>query len=116
VVKPGPSHKITPIIINPGNPATRDTLNVLYIGATPPDPELEGQPNQPATGDDTNTFDDEDLSPNNFLNPATLLPYPLIATDSTIFRIPVTNNYTDKTATLWAFIDWNGDGQFNGRF
>ena len=112
--QPGPSHKITPIIINPGNPATRDTLNVLYIGATPPDPELEGQPNQPATGDDTNTFDDEDLSPSNFLNPVTLLPYPLIATDSTVFRVPVTNNYTGKTATLWAFIDWNGDGLFNG--
>lgn len=108
--QPGPSHKIVPIIVT--TPAL-DTLYAMYIGATPPDPELEGQPNQPATGDDTNTFDDEDLSPNNFLNPVTLLPYPLISTDSTVFRIPVTNNL-GKRATLWAFIDWNGDGQFNG--
>jgi len=105
---PGPSHKIVPIV------TPQDTLHALYIGATPPDPEIEGQPNQAATGDDNNTFDDEDLSPNNFLNPVTLLPYPLIATDSTVFRIPVTNNYPGKTATLWAFIDWNGDGLFNG--
>ncbi|AEE48224.1 GEVED domain-containing protein [Haliscomenobacter hydrossis] len=104
----GPSHKIY-AIDNGAGPVTS-----LYIGATPPDAEPQGNPNQPATGDDNNGIDDEDLSPNNFLNPTTLLPYPLIATDSTVLRIPVTNNFLNKTATLWAFIDWNGDGQFNG--
>ncbi|WP_353480520.1 GEVED domain-containing protein [Haliscomenobacter sp.] len=106
--QPGPSHKIY-AIDNGAGPVTS-----LYIGATPPDAEPEGNPNQPATGDDNNGVDDEDLSANNFLNPTTLLPYPLIATDSTVLRIPVTNNFTNKTATLWAFIDWNGDGLFNG--
>ncbi len=106
--QPGPSHKIY-AIDNGAGPVTS-----LYIGAIPPDAEPEGNPNQPATGDDNNGVDDEDLSANNFLNPTTLLPYPLIATDSTVLRIPVTNNFLNKAATLWAFIDWNGDGQFNG--
>jgi hypothetical protein len=107
----GPSHKI--YAIDHDNNAGTAPIVSLYIDATFPDPEIEGQPNQPATGDDNNA-DDEDLTVNNFLNPVTLLPYPLIATDSTILRIPVTNNFPNKTATLWAFIDWNGDGQFNG--
>jgi len=107
----GPSHKIVPILVTT---PTLDTLSALYIGATAPDPEIEGQPNGPASGDDTNGFDDEDLSAANFLNPVTLLPYPLIASDNTILRIPVTNNYSNKTAKVWAFIDWNGDGLFNG--
>ncbi|WP_373551754.1 GEVED domain-containing protein [Haliscomenobacter sp.] len=106
--QPGPSHKIYAIDNGAGPVPT------IFIGATPPDAEPEGQDNQPATGDDNNGIDDEDLSANNFLNPVTLLPYPLIASDSIVLRIPATNNFPNKAGVIRAFIDWNGDGLFNG--
>ncbi|WP_353482190.1 GEVED domain-containing protein [Haliscomenobacter sp.] len=110
--QPGPSHKI--YAIDPDGDSGNPPVTSLYIGATAPDAENEGQPNQAASGDDFNGFNDEDLTINNFIDPNTLAPYPLIAGEPIRLRVPVVNNFPAKTATLWAFIDWNGDGIFTG--
>ncbi len=109
--QPGPSHKIRAIDHdnNPNSP----NVYAMYIGATPPDPETDAFPGKPASGDDLNGVDDEDLAESNFLHPTTLTSYPLISSTPTVFRVPVTNN-SNRSATLWAFIDWNGDGSFTG--
>ena len=108
----GPSHRITATDHDndPGTPS----IHALYIGGTAPDPELEGQANQFAKGDDNTLPDDEDLSFRNFVHPTTGIPYPLVVTNNIILRVPVVNNYINRAATLWAFIDWNGDGEFDG--
>ena len=108
----GPSHRITATDHDndPGTPS----IHALYIGRIAPDPELEGQANQFATGDDNTLPDDEDLSYRDFVHPTTGNTYPLVVTNNIILRVPVVNNYRNRAATLWAFIDWNGDGEFNG--
>ena len=81
----GPSH-----IITPG----------LYLGASV-DNELDGQPDATASGDGS----DEDLAAftaNLNLAPGNTLTLPLSVT-----------NTTGSTAYLEAWIDWNGDGDFN---
>ncbi|WP_373551753.1 GEVED domain-containing protein [Haliscomenobacter sp.] len=110
--QPGPSHKIYAIDLD--GDGSNPPVTSLYIGATAPDAENEGQPNQAASGDDFNGFNDEDLTIANFIDPTTLAPYPLIAGEPIRLRVPVVNNFPAKTATLWAFIDWNGDGIFTG--
>jgi hypothetical protein len=108
----GASHLIDSVDLDP----TVSGVNrqpAMFIGATPPDPELDGQPSAMANADDNTIIDDEDLSESNFLSPTTFLPYPLVSSTPTILRVPVTNNL-NKSATLWAFIDWNGDGSFTG--
>ncbi len=107
---PGPSHRIRNIDVDPG--LGKDYKNAIYIGATVPDAEKDGKPTHLANGDDLIYNDDEDLNPLSFLNPATNLPYPLISGETTRFRVPYTNNYSDKPGKIWVFIDWNSDGDF----
>ncbi len=108
----GASHKIA-TTDHDNNPGTVETF-ALFIGATPPDPEPDGQPHAQAFGDDENGVpDDEDLSSVNFVNAANVQDS-IVAGEFIRLRVPVVNNYIDSTATLWAFIDWNGDGAFTG--
>jgi hypothetical protein len=108
----GASHKIA-TTDHDNNPGTVETF-ALFIGATPPDPEPDGQPHAQAFGDDENGVpDDEDLSSVNFVNAANVQDS-IVAGEFIRLRVPVVNNYVDSTATLWAFIDWNGDGAFTG--
>ncbi|NRB65195.1 MAG: hypothetical protein HRU40_19630, partial [Saprospiraceae bacterium] len=81
----------------------------IWIGATRPEADDDGQPATNADGDDMDGFDDEDLSPSNFTN--TLTNNVLIAGDTINFRIPVVN-YTTTTGILVVFIDWDEDGIF----
>lgn len=84
----GPSHVIVPD---------------LQIGAAV-DGETDGQPNATATGDDTaGTPDDED---------GVTLPSSITAGTTATFAVDVTNN-TGSAATLYGFVDWNGDGDFD---
>ncbi|NRB64796.1 MAG: hypothetical protein HRU40_17525, partial [Saprospiraceae bacterium] len=103
--QPGPSHKITSVI------SAMDTVAALYIGATVPDAEVQGQPDATAMGDDNNTEDDEDLTVDNFVNPSSGLPTPIISGEPIRLVIPYTNNLT-VPANIYAFIDWNADGDF----
>ncbi|RWZ52767.1 DUF11 domain-containing protein [Labedella phragmitis] len=74
----------------------------LTIG-TELDAEADGQPTAGADGDDTTGIDDEDA----FSTPVVLNPG---ATAAEI-TVPVTNS-TGTTATLYGWIDANGDGVF----
>ncbi|MBI1298716.1 DUF11 domain-containing protein, partial [bacterium] len=83
----GPSHRI---------------IETLFMGATV-DAETNGQPSADATGDDVNgTPDDED---------GVTLPVFLAGNPATV-AVTVTNN-TGVAATLYGFIDFNGDGDFD---
>ncbi len=106
----GPNHRIRYIDVDPS--PVKNYKNSLYIGATPPDAEKDGKPTHLANGDDNIFIDDEDLSPANFLNPTTNTPYPLLSSEPIRLRIPIVNNSSDKAATVWAYIDWNSDGDF----
>ncbi len=102
---PGPSHRISAVHVGGGV-----YRNGLFIGATPPDMENEGQPTANADGDDmTFTPDDEDLSPTNFTNPLT--NNRLIAGNTITLTVPYVN-ITGVNAKMIAFIDWNADGDF----
>ncbi|CAN5605541.1 hypothetical protein BH10CHL1_BH10CHL1_03290 [soil metagenome] len=77
----------------------------LHIGVTE-DNELDGQRNSMALGDDTNPTgqpDDED---------GVTLPAQFIAGQTALITVTVVNT-TSQNATLYSFIDWNGDGDFN---
>ncbi|PDV99309.1 SdrD B-like domain-containing protein, partial [Candidatus Chloroploca asiatica] len=83
----GPSHAITP---------------GLRIGAAI-DAERDGQPNATATGDDLNgILDDED----GVTLPAFVTGLPATVTVQVL-------NITGRPATLYGFIDFNGDGTFD---
>ena len=86
----GPSHVIDPNI---------------YMGYSTVDDESDGQPTGNADGDDNNgtTPDDED-------GPQTALTF--TEGEYALVTIAATNN-TGSAATLYGFIDWNGDGDFN---
>lgn len=73
----------------------------LQIGATI-DNETDGQPLAGADGDDTNGDDEDGVD---FTNVA------FSAGNSINVPVVVTNN-TGSDATLYAFIDWNNDGDF----
>ncbi len=103
--QPGPSHKITSVI------TPTDTFPALYIGANVPDAEIQGQPQAKALGDDNNLEDDENLDADNFVNPTTNTPMPIVSGDPIRLQVPYTNNL-DVPANLMAFIDWNADGDF----
>ncbi len=86
----GPAHVIT------------DTLFMGTNFATDIDSEGDGQPNATATGDNTVNLDDE-----------TAVTFPTFTPgQSANVTVSVTNN-TGGDATLYGFIDWNKDGDFN---
>jgi uncharacterized repeat protein (TIGR01451 family) len=83
----GPSHLIT---------------STLRLGASV-DAERDGQPTATANGDDIFTSDDED----------SIAAFPqFVAGSSTVITLSAFNN-TGSAATLYAFIDWNADGDFD---
>ncbi|MEO0982783.1 MAG: GEVED domain-containing protein [Pseudomonadota bacterium] len=73
--------------------------NGFQIGAVAPDGETGPQPTASATGDDANGTDDEDAS----------VFSGLVQTQSSTLNIPVVGT----GGFLQAWIDWNGDGDFN---
>jgi microcystin-dependent protein len=87
----GPAHALT---------------STLYMGASIPDAEIDGQPSTGANGDDTIGSDDED----GVVNPSGLLD--LIEGFVPQIDVSVTNN-TGVAATLYGWIDYNGDGVFD---
>ncbi len=93
VADDGPRHLIT------GYDAAAHT-STLMIGATIDD-ESEGVPGASANGDDTAGVDDEDVT--------SVAMQPGVTTAST--TVPVTNT-TGSAATLYGWIDANGNGTF----
>ncbi|MFG0261668.1 MAG: Ig-like domain-containing protein [Novipirellula sp. JB048] len=83
--------------------ASHGIIEGLRIGATV-DAELDGQPSVGADGDDNNGIDDEDG-----VRQAT--PFGLGSTGQ--FAVTVTNT-TGLPAYLQGFVDFDGDGTFNG--
>jgi GEVED domain len=75
----------------------------IYIGGTPPDPELDGLPSSSADGDDMDAMDDEDG-----IDPTAVKAVPGFQFN---MSVDVTN-VTTSAATLTGFVDWNGDGDF----
>lgn len=84
-----------------------DTASTLRLGASV-DAEGDGQPSAAADGDDLNGVpDDEDG-----LNPADLLQF---AGQPALLRVSATNTVPGGlAANLCGFVDWNGDGNFDG--
>ena len=77
---------------------------ILFMGT--PDAELEAIPSTKADGDDNNYADDED----GLVDPIGDLS--LVVGQSPSVDVRVTNN-TGSTATLYGWIDYNGDGVFH---
>lgn len=80
----------------------------LYLGTAVPDGETADQPNASASGDDSTTspgVDDENA----------VASFPNYSHPSSTYTVVATANNTSTTtsATLYAYIDWNRDGDFN---
>ncbi|KPA53167.1 hypothetical protein VT25_08000 [Photobacterium leiognathi subsp. mandapamensis] len=87
------------------NGAAHISTSQLYIGDQQADADADGTPDLLALSDDTNTSPDDEDGIN------ILLPIPLDATEySTIVEA---TNTTGSPATLWAWIDFNQDGEFD---
>ena len=85
------------------NDASHAITTELQIGSVT-DAETAAQPNATATGDDTTGApDDED----GFTAPAAI-----VAGQTVGFDVVVSNN-TGSAATLYGFVDWNADGDFD---
>ena len=85
------------------NGARHAITSSLFIGASPPDNDVDGHPSPGADGDDLSAADDEDG-----FNPASISAkvfHPMS------FPVMATNN-TGKPAELRGFVDWNDDGDF----
>lgn len=78
--------------------------STLYLGTGMPDVDADGQQNTTATGDDNVGSDDE--------NGVNLSPLPVGATSYTI-KVKATNT-SGKIANVYAWVDWNRDGYFEG--
>jgi hypothetical protein len=105
----GPSHVINLIDLNRDPNITSSPLQPpLYIGATPPDAEVNGQPNGTATGDNVDVSD-EDINDSWFTNPAT--NNTLVAGSTIRLTVPVTNNLPEFVNVV-VFVDWNNNGVF----
>lgn len=85
------------------NGARHIITQTLFLGNTMPDGEPDGLPTTPADGDDVNGTDDEDG-----FNPSAITAIPGAAVN---FPVKCANN-TGNPATLFGFVDWNNDGDF----
>ena len=74
-----------------------------YLGATQPDSESGSQHTATALGDDLDNTDDED-------GVASLPPFSPATTSYTV--LVTAHNTSGGPATLWGWVDFNGDGQF----
>ncbi|OBU33236.1 GEVED domain-containing protein [Photobacterium kishitanii] len=83
------------------NGAKHEISANLYIGATLPDDETDGQPTANADGDDVNGDDEDTLT----------LPVLSPSMKAWSLDVPVTNT-TGSPATLYAWVDHDLDGQF----
>ncbi|WP_206201759.1 choice-of-anchor L domain-containing protein, partial [Thermus tengchongensis] len=88
------------------NGASHDLDPDLWIGPTPPDHELDGQPTAGADGDDANGANDEDTFSANPLPPLT------IHATSYSIQVPVQNR-TGRPGVLAGWIDFNRNGVFD---
>jgi uncharacterized repeat protein (TIGR01451 family) len=80
-------------------------VNTLYLGTAAPDNDADGY-NSAGVGDDTSGTNDEN----------SISAFPAIATTDTTYslsNIPV-YNITGTSATLYAWIDFNRNGRFDG--
>ncbi|MEI2773844.1 MAG: GEVED domain-containing protein [Candidatus Competibacter sp.] len=84
------------------NGARHNISDAIRLGALT-DTEPDGQPTTAANGDDTNFSDDEDG--------LTSLPPLPISTANYSLQVAVTNT-TGSTATLYGWIDWDGNNRF----
>lgn len=78
----------------------------IYLGSEAPDAEADGQASADASGDDSKATDDEDA----------VASFPTLYASATSYTIPAADitvhNVTGNTAVLYAYIDFNGDGDF----
>ncbi|WP_169314572.1 SdrD B-like domain-containing protein [Thiothrix nivea] len=85
--------------------ATHTIVSSIQLGATI-DADSVSQASTNADGDDTNGSDDED----------SISTFPVLTQGNTSYSIPAANisvtNTTGGNATLYGFIDFNGDGDF----
>lgn len=98
----------------PGNSATNaDSIGAKHIiselinlGSIAPDSDTNGHPSVDALGDNTAEFNDEDG----------ISAFPALYVNATSYSIPAANitlrNVTGNTAILYAYIDFNRDGDF----
>ena len=86
-----------------GTPSHVISCNTLKIGALD-DNETASQPSTYANGDDLNNLDDEDG----------ITTIPTIYSSTTSYSLTVDNilNVSGSTATLYGWVDFNGDGAF----
>jgi uncharacterized repeat protein (TIGR01451 family) len=82
--------------------------NSLYMGQTV-DPERDGAPDAMA-GESTSGGDDNTLSPDD--EDGLEKPAMIFAGEKTTFKVDVVNT-TGNPAYLYAFVDWNNDGDFD---
>ncbi|PSU98121.1 GEVED domain-containing protein [Photobacterium kishitanii] len=87
--------------VNASNGPKHTVSANLYIGATLPDDETDGQPTANADGDDVNGDDEDTLT----------LPVLSPSMKAWSLDVPVTNT-TGSPATLYAWVDHDLDGQF----
>ncbi|PSU20429.1 GEVED domain-containing protein [Photobacterium kishitanii] len=87
--------------VNASNGPKHTVSANLYIGATLPDDETDGQPTANADGDDVNGDDEDTLT----------LPVLSPSMKTWSLDVPVTNT-TGSPATLYAWVDHDLDGQF----
>jgi hypothetical protein len=85
-----------------------ESIAPIFIGSKV-DTEIEGVPSPSAgednsSGDDGNGEDDED---------GVERPGMIFQGNQASFKVTATNK-TDKDGIVAAFVDWNGDGLFNG--
>ncbi len=86
------------------NGARHTATAYLYLGDNPADQENDAHASSDALGDDQNGTDDEDG-----INPAGLIFTPGATTG---MQVKVNNWMTMGSARLYAFVDWNHDGDF----
>lgn len=80
--------------------------NLINLGSVAPDADTNGNASTDALGDDNAEFNDEDG----------VSAFPSLYVNATSYSIPATNitvrNVTGNTAILYAYIDFNRDGDF----
>lgn len=95
----GGSQPTTATTVTALTKATITSASTYYLGTQKPDTEKADQPNATATGDDSDTLDDED---------GMTLPAALVAGAATTLTAKVTG----AGGYLQAWVDWNGDNDF----
>jgi len=93
----------TSFVTTGANAARHNISDEVRLGALI-DSEPDGQPGPEANGDDLNNTDDEDG----------VASFPVLTRITTSYAVAVSaRNTSGAPATLWGWVDFNGDGQFS---